>query len=145
MVDQILSYSAVRKSGIVLPNSFEVMEKAQITGIRLVVGYAAGNISGQINVTGGTLPPNTFLTVHARPLNLSQTNNYGARGGQVSANGRFVIDRLLPGEYEVVINPPYVPNQQSRYKPVKQKVTVANNVETTVSLTFDLSAEGGQQ
>ena len=131
------------KDGIVLPSSFEVTEKAKITGVRLVVGYAAGSIGGQVTITGGTLPPNTLLNVQARPLNPSQAN-VGFNGAQVTANGRFAIDRLLPGEYEVVVNPPYVQNQQMRGKPVKQKVTVANNIEANVTLTFDLS-EGGQQ
>ena len=131
------------KDGIVLPASFEVTEKAKITGVRLVAGYAAGSIGGQITITGGTLPPNTLLNIHARPLNPAQAN-IGFNGAQVSANGRFVIERLLPGEYEVVVNPPYVQNQQIRLKPVKQKVTVANNIEAKVSLTFDLS-EAGQQ
>ncbi len=131
------------KDGIVLPASFEVMEKAKITGVRLVVGYAAGSISGQVTITGGTLPPNAFLNLHARPLNPALTDT-GFKGAQVSANGRFVIDKLLPGEYEVVLNPPYVQNQQIRAKPVKQKVMVANNIEATVTLTLDLS-EGGQQ
>jgi uncharacterized GH25 family protein len=132
------------KDGIVLPAVFEVMEKAKITGIRLVVGYAGGSISGQINITGGTLPPNTFPNVYARMLNPPQPN-FGAKGAQVSANGKFVIDKMLPGEYEINVNPPYVPNQPIRAKAVKQKVTVTNNVEATVTLNLDLTPEGGQQ
>ncbi len=132
------------KDGVVLPKSFEVAEKAQITGIRLIVGYAAGSISGQVNFSGGTLPPKTTVNVQARPLNPEQLKNFGAGGAPVSANGRFVIDHLLPGEYDVVVVPPYVPNQQTHYKPVKQRVTVANNVEATVTLNFDLSEEGGR-
>lgn len=132
------------KDGIVLPAVFEVTEKAKITGVRLVVGYAAGSISGQINLTGGTLPPNTFLNVYAQMLNAPPTNG-GARGAQISANGKFVIDNLLPGEYEINVNPPYVQNQTNRLKSVKQKVTVKNNMEATVTINFDLTPEGGQQ
>ncbi len=130
------------KDGVALPKSFEVTEKAQITGIRLIVGYAAGTISGQVNFVGGTLPPNAKVNVQARPHNPEQLKNFGAGSAPVSANGRFVIDHLLPGEYEVVVVPPYIPNQQTRYKPVKQQVTVKNNVEATVTLIFDLSEEG---
>lgn len=132
------------KDGVVLPRSFEVADKAQITGLRLTVGYAAGKISGQVNFTGGTLPPRISVNVQARPLNPEQLKNFGAGGAPISANGRFVIDHLLPGEYEVVVVPPYIPNQQTRYKPVKQQVTVTNNAEATVTLNFDLSEEGGR-
>lgn len=132
------------KDGIALPAVFEVMEKAKITGVRLIVGYAGGSISGQVNITGGTLPPNTLLYVQTRMLNAPPTN-VGAKGAQVSTNGKFVIDKMLPGEYEISVNLPYVQNQPIRAKSVKQKVTVTNNAEATVTLNLELTPEGGQQ
>jgi hypothetical protein len=59
--------------------------------------------------------------------------------------GYFVIERLLPGEYELLANPQ--PNyrlniQPPRVTPVRQSVTVTEG-ETQVAIKLDLAAPPG--
>jgi Carboxypeptidase regulatory-like domain len=128
------------KDGVVLPNNFEVSEKNQIKGIRLIVTSAIASIHGQVNIVGGSLLPNEILTASLRSLT-HPTVNMGNKSAVVSSNGKFVIDQLLPGEYEIVLYP-YIPNQKSRGKQTRQKITVNNSKESAITLTLDLGEEG---
>jgi hypothetical protein len=65
-------------------------------------------------------------------------------GGSVDSKGRFVIENLLPGEYELLLmvtRPPGLdPNSpdQPNPAPVRQKVVVTKGQETQVTMTLDL-------
>ena len=65
-------------------------------------------------------------------------------GANVDRKGRFVIEDLLPGEYELLLmvtRPPGLdPNSpdQPNPAPVRQKVVVTKGQETQVTLTIDL-------
>jgi hypothetical protein len=69
----------------------------------------------------------------------------------MDARGRFSVEGLLPGEYEVavslmIVTPPSpgIPPPPSQIPPrtlAKQNVTVSNGAETQVTLTVDLSAK----
>ena len=136
------------KDGVELPCSFEVTNKSQLTGIRIIVGIGTGIIRGQVKIVGGTLPANAVLSVTARQTNVAASNGRNS-WAQVDERGRFVMEKIFPGEYEVTLNPPMVPGQQSppkaRMKWVTQNVTVEKNGETSVLLTLDLSEEGDKQ
>ena len=67
------------------------------------------------------------------------------------ARGRFSLESLLPGEYELTVNSmsvtpsspgaPPPPSQQANRVLAKQNVTVANGVETDVTFVIDLRAK----
>ena len=130
----------MEKDGADITRGFDVTAGAQLTGIKITVGQGSGIIRGQVNIVGGTVPTGAVLRVFARRLN--SANNSGGSGGQLDARGRFVIENLIPGEYELLLNPPFVPGQQPSpammRKRITQNVTVGNG-EVSVTLTMDLS------
>ncbi|MFN7999795.1 MAG: hypothetical protein U0X75_02125 [Acidobacteriota bacterium] len=69
------------------------------------VGHGTGVIRGLIRVEGGALTPGMRLDVFARRTDASR----GVGGGmpaQVDAGGRFQIERLVAGTYEVSVQVP---------------------------------------
>ena len=136
------------KDGVDIPRSFEVTNKSQITGIRIIVGIGTGIIRGQVKIVGGTLPANAVLSVTARQTNVAASNGRN-NWAQVDERGRFVMEKIFAGDYEITLNPPTVPGQQSppkaRMKWVTQNVTVGKTGETSVVLTLDLNEEGDKQ
>jgi protocatechuate 3,4-dioxygenase beta subunit len=90
----------IERGGAVIDGEFNVASGEQVTGIRVVVVYAAGVIQGRVVIIGGTLPPGTRLIVSARPLN-SAGRNFPT---QVDAGGQFRFEGLAPGNYEVRLN-----------------------------------------
>lgn len=140
--NNIFSVLRMEKDGADITRGFDVTAGAQLTGVKITVGSGSGIIRGQVNFVGGTVPPGARLGVSARRLNSS--NNMGIGGGQLDARGRFVIENLIPGEYELNLNPPFVPGQQPSpammRKRVTQNVTVGTG-EASVTLTMDLSED----
>ena len=136
------------KDGVELPRSFEVTNKSQLTGIRMIVGMGTGIIRGQVKIVGGTLPANAVLSVNARQTNVAASNGRN-NWAQVDERGRFVMEKIFAGEYEITLNPPMIRGQQSppkaRMKWVTQNVTVGKTGESSVVLTLDLSEEGDKQ
>ena len=102
-----------------------------IFGVRLIVGYGTGTIRGSVRTEGGSLPPGTYLRVAiSRP-----GNSFTIRYAQVDARGRFVFERVPPGNYEVAVTA-YLDN-----KPVtaRQPIVASDGTITEVSLTLNLT------
>jgi hypothetical protein len=136
----------VERDGVELPGPLDVAPGEQITGIKVVMLYGSAVVRGQVNIVGGTLPPDTQLTVSARRVS-GAMSMAGGRPPQVDARGKFVIENLAPGEYEIVLSvfqrTGMTPGTPPRT--VRQKITVGAG-ETPVTLTLDLSEKKeGQQ
>ncbi|HWQ36581.1 MAG TPA: hypothetical protein VNQ79_27360 [Blastocatellia bacterium] len=164
------SFSLLRieRNGAPLTGDFNVTSGEQVAGIRLVVAYGSGVISGRVNITG-TLPAGARLTVTAKPLNAGGQ----ARNAGVDARGQFRFEGLLPGNYEVSLSAVSgggfggrqqpggqgagarqgrgggqgagqgarqggTPNNQISIPEVRQIVTVSNGAEAGVTLTLNL-------
>ncbi len=116
----------------------EITPGAQITGVRVVIEYGSGSVRGLVKVENGTLTENARLVVYARRR--SDTAGPPNRGAQVDSRGRFLIEGMSPGDYELTLQA-FVPGTPPRrIAPVKQSVTVANGVEAEVTMTLDLNA-----
>ncbi|MBD0325321.1 MAG: carboxypeptidase regulatory-like domain-containing protein, partial [Pyrinomonadaceae bacterium] len=114
----------------------DVPAGAQVTGIRFVLEYGTAILRGQVRVENGTLAEGTHLYVSARRPNAAEPTLPGA---QVDALGRFVMEGLPPGQYELRLggnNP-----RGQRIPVVVQNVNVTNGVETQVTLVIDLAAK----
>ena len=70
----------------------------QVTGVRIAIGYGTNVLRGQLRLTGGALPEGALLSVNAYRAGTEIVNG---RGGRVDPGGRFVIEGLTPGEYEL--------------------------------------------
>jgi hypothetical protein len=114
----------------------EVTEGAQVAGVVAVYAYGDGTVRGQVNVTGGTLPPQTRLSVYV--LRPGAGQHFLGRPADVDARGRFTVGGLPAGEYELVVR---ALRPGTRPLEVRHRVTVPEDGETAVSLTLDAGGE----
>src|SRR5262249_18526960 len=94
-------------------NFVEVGPGENVSGVRLVIACYKGSIQGQITIQGGSLPGGAYLSVSATPVgqpkkDTSWTKSKSMairmsrwRHGNIDSRGRFVINRLPPGDYEI--------------------------------------------
>ena len=130
----------VERGGVEAPREgLEIGPGEQLSGVRLVMGYGTGVVRGQVSVTGGALPEGVRLSVSSRRVGAS-TAGFG--GTEVDSRGRFTIEGLLAGEYELSLRA-YVPGvlaaQGPRFPTVRQTVSVLDTGEVSVTLVYDLS------
>jgi protocatechuate 3,4-dioxygenase beta subunit len=134
--------SRVEREGIP-QREIEVTSGAQITNVRVVIEYGTGSVRGIVKYENGTVPESSRVMVTARRR--GDVAGMGYHSAQVDSRGRFLIEGLTTGDYELNLQV-YIPGTQRRIPPVKQMVTIANGVEAEVSFTLDLNAkqpEGG--
>jgi hypothetical protein len=104
-----------------------------------------------VEFAGGESPDGWKLHIWAAPIEMTTRNegipafsNYNVGYAEANEKGRFVIERLVPGEYELRLNAMAgVGRAASRgaegVKEINHRVNVKGDVETTVKLTLDLS------
>jgi len=131
----------VERGGVEVPREgLELGAGEQLSGVKLVIGYGVGVIRGQVSVTNGQLPEGARLNAMVRRVG-------GAAGGftngaEVDSRGRFSIDGLMAGEYELTVRAWALsaPGAQGpRFPAVKQTVSVLDSGEVSVTLVYDLS------
>jgi Carboxypeptidase regulatory-like domain len=141
--------SRVEHDGVA-QREFEITQGTQITGVRLIIQYGSGSIRGVIKTDGDALPDARRMSIGIRPLTettgsqvpsiqVDQTGRYA-----IDSRGRFLIEGLPTGEYEVILN--IYPNDGERRRPVsvRQRVSVTNGSESEVTLTINTTQpEGG--
>ncbi|HYH86605.1 MAG TPA: carboxypeptidase regulatory-like domain-containing protein, partial [Pyrinomonadaceae bacterium] len=83
-----LTMSRIELSGanVSAREGIDIVDGAQITGVRVVLAYGSGVIRGQLSVTNGTIPPGARLIAFARRV--SGGEDQGWRSGEVDARGR---------------------------------------------------------
>src|SRR5262249_39214988 len=136
----------IERGGAPINRAIEIRRGEQIENLRIVVDYANGSIRGQVKILGGELPPNWQLNVAAERVAPSASFeglppfSRGGISGQIDEKGRFRIEPLVPGEYEVLVSASIMSNLGGRgagVEPPIQRVTVIGGQETTVTITFD--------
>jgi hypothetical protein len=129
----------VQVDGADKPQGIELAAGAQVTGVRVVVSYGMGVIRGQVQFPSGTRPAGLSLLVFAyRPE--ANMPNMPSGGAQVDELGRFVIENLSAGDYEVrlVSNSAAVdPRQRRSQVNALTHVTVPETGEAQVTLVFN--------
>ena len=138
-----LTLLRVERNGVEVPREgIEIGPGEQVTGVRLVIGYGTATLRGQINLVSGgqpaTLPEGVRLAVSAARAG-AQSGGFGG-GAVVDSRGRFVLEGLMAGEYEVTVRA-YGTNAPApqRYPAVKQTVQVTEGGEASVTVVYDLS------
>ena len=125
----------VEREGAPLTGPLEVEPGEELDGIRVVVGYGTGKIRGRVEVVGGELPKGASL--HASVRRASPDRRVGT---SVDVRGQFLVENLLPGEYEVEARVVVPGKRPLRSTPVA--VTVTNDAETPVTVRLDLGQRG---
>lgn len=129
----------VERDGVVQPRGVEIREREHVTGIRLIARYANASIRGIIQVQNGTLPANAHFSIWIIKIGDDPNRSYSANSPQVDARGQFVIDGLMPGNYEVNAGV-FVPGGRGSTPHTKQEVAVTAGTVTNVTVTLDLSS-----
>lgn len=133
-----LSLLRVEREGIEQREGLEIAEGAQVSGVRVVLAYGSSIIRGQVSLTGGVLPLGSRLMVQARRVGAATGERLAAQPSEVDTRGRFVLEGLAAGEYELMLS--VFSQNMPRRPPLKQNVTVGDGSETSVTLVFDLNA-----
>ncbi|HEU0183682.1 MAG TPA: carboxypeptidase-like regulatory domain-containing protein [Blastocatellia bacterium] len=128
----------VERDGVAIPNSIEVNPGQTTTGIRLVVSDRTGIIRGQVNFAGNGLPVGQRLTAFAYRDNDPSSMHFNPVF--VDKKGRFVIEGLADGEYQVTLNKGPEDGSSGSFAG-SQRVQVARGSETQVTFTLDLDEE----
>ncbi|MCA1629724.1 MAG: hypothetical protein LC774_05140 [Acidobacteria bacterium] len=124
---------------------FDLSPGEQVADVRLRVGYGAGVLRGQIEIREGAqpaaLPAGATLGVYARRAGSAGT--IGAIPVEVDSRGRFLLEGLMGGEYELSVAgwlPASSANPQGRrLATFRQKINVSDTGETNVTIIYDLS------
>jgi hypothetical protein len=135
----------VERDGAEVRGKLEIRPGEAITGVRIVVAYGTGVIRGQVNVDGGTLPEGARIIVTANRTGARE----GGRSGQadVDNKGRFVIQNLVDGEYELVVqatgNPVSTPDgfnspPQAGMPSATERVRISGGGEAQVTIKLNL-------
>jgi hypothetical protein len=136
----------VEREGIA-SREIDIAPGAQVTGLRVVIEYGTGSVHGMVKVENGTLPEGLRMNVIARRID--EASGPMSRGSQADARGRYLIEGLATGEYEISLYVYLITNgsRPRGFPPIKQNVTITSGVATELNLTFDLNTikEGGTQ
>jgi protocatechuate 3,4-dioxygenase beta subunit len=147
-----LKITRIERGGGEMTEGIVVTGREDVTGVRIVFGKGSGMIRGQVQITGGALPDGWRMIVSARGE--KNVVGFDSSGGyaEVDGKGRFVIEGLLPGEYELtlMVQPEINPNSppqpvQNMPAPVTQKVVVTKGQEARVMMTLDLSKKNREE
>jgi protocatechuate 3,4-dioxygenase beta subunit len=138
-----LALVRVERDGVEQKNGIEVGSDEEISGVKVVFAYGTGAIRGQVKVEGGENNAATMMFVNIRRAGTDQPLNM--RTPTPDSRGRFVIDGLLPGEYELSLSfqtrtvTPVAGGPRIISRNVKQTVTVTNGMESQVTMLVDLN------
>lgn len=139
----------VERDGAAQREGVQINPGEQVTGVRIVIGHGTNIVLGQLRVTGGSLPEDAILVVNAYRAGTEIVNG---RSRQFEAGGRFVIEGLTPGDYELKLSAyflsgssPETGKLNERLNKRAQTVTVGGNQETQVTFVIDLTPKEGEQ
>jgi hypothetical protein len=135
------SLARIERDGAVVEKGIEANSGEKITGVRVVVTYASGRLSGQ--VTFANAPALSDYRILA---SVSQSEKPANRKGTtVDERGRFLIEGITGGVYELkvqafLLKPGIVSGVE--FPQATQSVTIPNNSEAKVLITLDFKGKG---
>jgi hypothetical protein len=137
----------VQRNGADASGGFDVAAGENVTGVRVRLGYGAGVVRGQLDVRDGAqpgvLPEGARVLVTARRAGAAETGA-AMNNAEVDSRGRFTIEGLMGGEYELTVIARVILRQPGATPPrrmptVRQTITVPDGGETSVTIVYDLS------
>lgn len=130
-----LSLSRIEVGGVVQREGVQVAEGAQVTDVRLVLVYGSAVLRGQLNFPGGGAPPQgTRMIVIARRV--GSNDDQWSKGAEADARGRFQLEGLAAGEYEVQARAFNTTNRGPGLVSEPQRISVGQGSDVSISLTL---------
>jgi hypothetical protein len=141
-----LTLGRIEHNGAPAPEGIDVDPGEQVTGVRLILVYGALTLRGELKIVGGGVPVGQKFRAIARRVDQPMQNT---PGGDVDARGQFVIENLVPGEYEIRVEPTYNPDSQSLTEHIRliysvkerffERVVLSGANQQPITLVIDLS------
>jgi hypothetical protein len=137
----------VQRGGADAGGGIDVAAGENVTGVRVRLGYGTGVVRGQLDVRDGgqpgALPEGARVIVSARRAGAAEAGPT-TNTAEVDSRGRFVIEGLMGGEYELSIVARVIVRQPGSTPPrrmptVRQMISVPDGGETSVTIIYDLS------
>ncbi len=135
------SLARIEREGAPVEGGIEAKSGEKINGVRLVVAYSSGRLSGQ--VTFANAPNVSEYRIMATVSQSEKPAN--SRGVPVDERGRFLIEGLAAGVYELKVNAYHMKPgtvNTTELPSANQTVTIPHNNEAKVSLTLDFKGKG---
>lgn len=135
------SIARTERGGVPEPRGVDLQPGESVSNVRIVLAYGSGVIRGQVKIEGGTLPSDVMMFVGLIREGVSTRS-----GAQADSRGQFIVESLVAGTYEVMLQivsfggklPPGVPPMQ------RQTVTVTDGSDTQVLFTLNLNPKDQQ-
>jgi len=133
----------VEIGGKTLRGPISLEEAQQLSGVRIIMTYGSGVVSGQVRFQNGEPPKGICLEVQiTREQETGQDFAVFPYRAQVSAGGQYSLEVLQPGDYELtLLARPCTAEKVPEILPVKQRVRMANGVVIRADFVVDLSAK----
>ena len=118
----------IERDGVRLDHDPEIEAGDQITGLRVVLGYANSSIHGVVKLDNGPLPPG----VVGRAVVLQ----YGklVDGASFDPRGEFLLQHLSAGEYTLAV---FAHGANSPEWKVEQQVIIPDDKVSEVTMLLD--------
>jgi Carboxypeptidase regulatory-like domain len=136
-----LAVLRTERGGMAQKEGVQVAAGESITDIRVVLAITSGVLRGEIKTTGGDLDDYDFDITATR---VGGEQSFSKSIYDVDASGRFTIEGLIPGDYEVTARATAADEHDSKVTTTRERVTVMKDTETSISLTIQLPAKQGK-
>ncbi len=144
-----LSLVRIEQNGVpVKDDTLQIRAGEQINNVRVIFAHSTAAIRGRVIFVGGELPEGIQLMAYAKQYTANATDKYSP----VDARGYFVIEGLMPGEYQVRLSANYtaantaeINNAVRRLTGSTQRIVVTSNNQVQATFTIDLTPEGKKQ
>jgi len=123
----------IEREGEMYSRGIPIKEGEQLTGMRVVLNYGTATLRGIVELENGTLPNGARIFVSLIKPGERVGN---MRPTVVDARGRFMIEGIPAGTYEVYAALNGAPNM---FRRAKRDVTVSDGVTTDITLTIDMN------
>jgi hypothetical protein len=130
----------LERDGVAQTAGIVIKDGEDIGDLRLVLKPMTGSIRGQVKIEDGPLPNTARLVLSLARLDDPSNASRFYRSEEVDPRGRFQIERLAAGRYEVRVNV-YMVGPNQRLIQAKQEVTISDNTASEVVLTLKLKAD----
>jgi Carboxypeptidase regulatory-like domain len=93
-----LSFVRIEREGVKFERELEIQPGEEITGLRLVMAYAASGIHGVVKLDDGSVPQGLIGLASVWQGNVNAGNR-----SVVNQNGEFILQNLVAGEYKLLV------------------------------------------
>ncbi len=133
-----LIMSRIERDGVVVPRGgFEIKPGEQISGVRMVLVYGSGSVRGTVSFENG--PPVPGMRFSVRLNKPGDTPEGRLPSKEVDARGRFLLEGVPPGTYDLSVNGFNPGGREGRQPSATQSITVTDGAVTDVVISIDLA------